>query len=311
MKRIENSFAGALCALALGGCAATGTDHLTTDSPRAQLFEGLGTHARPITTASDEAQAYFDQGLAWLHAFNHDEAIRSFARAAELDPECAMAWWGIALAEGPNYNDPEMTEERSRAAWGALQEALARIEHTAPVERALIEALATRYAKPWPEDRSGLERAYADAMAEVWAAYPGDTDVGTLYAEALMVLRPWELYDLDQVPAEDTPEIVATLERVLELDAEHPGANHLYIHALEPSAEPERALAAAHRLGDQVPGAGHLNHMPSHIYVQVGLWDESIEHNTAANEQIKKNAGQWASSSSPIVAPSLNVIFSS
>jgi len=160
MQRHLTSLAGALAVITLAGCATTSTDHLTTDSPRAQIFEGMGTHARSVTTTSPEARAYFDQGLAWMYAFNHDEAIRSFARAAELDPECAMAWWGVALCEGPNYNDPVMTEERSAAAWGALQEARARIDNTSPLERALIEALSERYAKPWPEDRSGLEQAY-------------------------------------------------------------------------------------------------------------------------------------------------------
>jgi tetratricopeptide (TPR) repeat protein len=273
-----------LAAALLAGCASTKTDHLETDSPRAQLFDGMGAHRRAITTTSPEAQDFFDQGLAWMQAFNHDEAIRSFARAAEIDPECAMAWWGIALCEGPNYNDPEMTDERNAAAWGALKKALARIDETTPLERALIEALSERYAKPWPKDRSGLERAYADAMGEVWAAYPNDSDVGALYAEALMVKRPWKLYDEDQVPAEDTAEIVATLERVMELDPENPGANHLYIHAVEPSSTPDRGIAAADRLCDQVPGAGHLDHMPSHIYVQVGQWDKSIAQNTLAME---------------------------
>ena len=260
------------------------TDHIATDSARAQLFERMGSHTRRIRTSNPEAQKFFDQGLAWMHAFNHDEAIRSFARAAVLDPECAMAWWGIALCEGPNYNDPEMTDERSAAAWGALQEARARIESAAPVERALIEALSARYAEPWPEDRSGLEQAYADAMARVWAANPEDSDVGALYAEAMMVQRPWMLYSEAGEPEGDTPLIVATLERVLELDPANPGVNHLYIHAVEPSTDPDRAIAAADRLGSQVPVAGHLNHMPSHIYVQVGQWDKSIEQNALAIE---------------------------
>lgn len=272
----------ALCAAVLTGCASKGTDHLATDSPRAQVFEGMGSHTRTITTTSPEAQQYFDQGLAWMYAFNHDEAIRSFARAAELDPECAMAWWGIALCEGPNYNDPVMTEERSAASWGALQEALARIENTTPLERALIEALSKRYAKPWPEDRTALEQAYADAMAQVWQDHPDDSDVGTLYAEAMMIQRPWKLYDVDRKPEGDTPLIVATLDRVLELDPANPGANHLYIHAVEPSDDPGQGIAAADRLRDLVPGAGHLNHMPSHIYVQTGQWDKSVEQNAQA-----------------------------
>lgn len=266
----------------LTGCAATGTDHLETDAPAAQLFEGLGAHDRAITTTSPEAQTYFTQGMAWLYSFNHDEAIRAFAKVSELDPECAMGWWGIALAEGPNYNDPQMTKERNRAAWGALQEALERIDNTNALERALIEALSARYAKSPPKDRSKLDQAYADAMAKVWAAYPNDSDVGTFYAEAMMVQRPWKLYSADGEPEGDTPLIVETLERVMELDPGNPGANHLFIHAIEPSTEPGRAVAAADRLCNQIPSAGHMNHMPSHIYVQVGMWDESVEQNTAA-----------------------------
>lgn len=276
------SFALILGTVALTGCAASGTDHLEVDAARAQLFEGLGTRGYEVTTTSPEAQAYFDQGLAWLYAFNHDEAIRSFARAAELDPECAMAWWGIALSEGPNYNDPMMTDERNDASWGALVEALERIDQTTPRERALIEALSTRYMEPAPEDRSDLEQAYADAMAKVWAAYPEDSEIGVLYAEAMMVQRPWKLYSGEGEPEGDTLHIVATLERVMELDPGNPGANHLYIHAVEPSKTPDRAIAAADRLCDQVPGAGHLDHMPSHIYVQVGQWNKSVDQNRLA-----------------------------
>jgi len=269
-------------ALATAGCSTTRTDHLATDAPKARMFEHMGGHSRTITTDSPEAQAWFNQGLNWMYAFNHDEAIRSFAKAAEADPDCAMAWWGIAVCEGPNYNDPMMTEERSRAAWGALQEARARIDDTTPAERMLIEALSERYAKPWRKDRSHLEEAYADAMAEVWAAYPDDSDVGVLYAESMMVKRPWKLYGPDREPEGETPLIVATLDRVLEMHPDNPGANHLYIHAVEPSANPDQGLAAAERLCDQMPGAGHMNHMPSHIYVQTGMWDKSIEQNAKA-----------------------------
>jgi tetratricopeptide (TPR) repeat protein len=277
------SIVSALCLLVLVcACEGSSTDHLAVDAPRAQHFDGLGSHARAISTTSSEAQDFFDQGLAWMYSFNHDEAIRSFARAAELDPEAAMPWWGISLCEGPNYNDPIMTEERSRAAWGALKQALARIENTSPVERALIEALAERYAKPWPEDRSDLDESYSDAMAELWSDYPDDSDVGTLYAESLMVRRPWKLYTIDEEPEEDTPTIVSTLERVMEMDPGNPGSYHLYIHAVEPSKTPERGLPAAERLEAMVPGAGHMRHMPSHIYVQTGRWSRSISQNKLA-----------------------------
>ncbi|MCB9521740.1 MAG: tetratricopeptide repeat protein [Myxococcales bacterium] len=264
------------------GCSTTPSDHLSVDAPHAQLFGGLGTHTRTVSTTNPEAQAYFDEGLAWMYSFNHDEAIRSFARAAQLDPECAMAWWGIAVCEGPNYNDYEMTPERNAAAWAALQEARARKQFASPLECELIDALSARYAMPAPEDRSGLEQAYADAMGRVWAANPGDSDVGTLYAEAMMVQRPWKLYSAEGMPEGDTPRIVETLEAVMAMDPGNAGANHLYIHAVEPSRDPGRGTAAAERLCQQVPTAGHMNHMPSHIYVQTGEWAKSIEQNAAA-----------------------------
>ena len=270
--------------VAITGCAGThwlGERHAGS-SGGAQIFRGLGSHHMAITTASREAQRYFDQGLVWSYAFNHDEAIRSFTRAAELDPTCAMAWWGVALCQGPNYNDPEMTDERSTAAWEALQNALARIENTTPTERALIEALARRYANPWPKDRTALEQAYADAMGEVWAAYPNNSDVGTLYAEAMMDQHPWKLYSVDREPAAYTPKILVVLTRVLEMEPDNPGANHLYIHAVEPSADPDRGLVAAGRLDDMIPGSGHLLHMPSHIYVKTGRWEKAITQNEKA-----------------------------
>lgn len=250
---------------------------------KAQIFADMGSHTREITTDSPEAQEYFNQGLNWLYAFNHDEAVRSFTRAAELDPDCAMAWWGVAYAQGPNYNDPVMTEKRSAAAWTALQNALRRIDDELPAERALIEALAQRYDDPAPEDRKPLEKAFSDAMATVWAQHSDDSDIGTFYAESLMVQHPWKLYTNDREPArEDTLVLVSVLEKVLALDPDNPGANHLYIHAVEPSVDKERAVSAADRLSDLVPGSGHLRHMPSHIYVQVGMWERSIEQNAKA-----------------------------
>src|SRR5690606_4643287 len=174
--RLLRSTALGLALATMVGCATTTpvepVDHLSVAAPKAQAFDGMGDHTRTITTGSPEAQRWFNQGLAWMYAFNHDEAIRSYAKAAEIDPQCAMAWWGIAICEGPNYNDPVMTPERSAAAWAALQEARARIDNTTPAERDLILALSERYANPWPKDRSHLEAAYADAMAEVWAKYP-------------------------------------------------------------------------------------------------------------------------------------------
>lgn len=286
LARCSTALLVALVALVAAGCSSTNSmpempAYGVTGSP--QTFDGLGRHRRPVTTDSAEAQAFFDQGLAWLHSFNHDEAVRSFTRATELDPGCAMAWWGISYAQGPNYNDPVMTPARNVAAWAALQQAQAAIDDETPAERALVHALSARYAHPAPEDRTELEQAFADAMSEVWAEFPNDPDVGTFYAEAMMTQNPWELYTCDRQPArEATHTIVAVLERVLELDPYNPGANHLYIHAVEPSDDKDRGIAAADRLSDLVPGSGHLQHMPSHIYVQTGMWERSIEQNTKA-----------------------------
>lgn len=246
------------------------------------LYEGLGSHHRAVTTSSPRAQQYFNQGLIWTYAFNHDEAIRSFQKATEFDPDCAMAWWGIALCNGPHINFPLVPPERATAAWNALKKAQAAQDRASPVERALINALAKRYANPQPADRAALDKAYADAMAEVWAAYPRDPDVGTLYAEALMDLRPWDLWSVDQQPRPETPAVIAVLEEVLRLDPDNPGANHLYIHAIEPSPHPEQANDAARRLRNLVPGAGHLVHMPSHIFVLTGRWADAAEQNELA-----------------------------
>jgi len=258
-------------------------------SGAAQVFEGMGPYQRDVTTSSPEARRFFEQGLNWAYSFNHDEAVRSFTKAAELDPGCAMAWWGISYAQGPNYNDTGMSPERCAAAWAALQKAEAALDDEAPVEHALVMALSHRYEPEATTDRSKLDQAYADAMADVWKRFPGDPDVGTLYAEALMVQHPWKLYDDDGKPErEDTLKIVEALEHVLERFPQHPGANHLYIHAIEPSNDKERAIPAADRLSDLVPASGHMRHMPSHIYVQVGMWDRSIEQNTKAEEQDRR-----------------------
>ncbi len=246
------------------------------------LYEGLGKHRRTVTTSSPAAQRYFNQGLNWTYAFNHDEAIRSYKKAAELDPECAMAWWGVSLCNGPHINYPLMPPDRAAEAWEALQRARALSPQVTPVERALIEALSKRYANPPPTDRAPLDKAYADAMARVWKTHPRDADVGTLYAEALMDLRPWDLWTPDGQPRPETPTIVAVLEEVLRLEPEHAGANHLYIHAIEPSPNPARATASAERLVDLVPGSGHLVHMPSHIFVLTGRWAEASAQNELA-----------------------------
>ncbi len=262
----------------------SGGGGFAAEGPPVPLFEGLGSLSRKVTTASPEAQRYFDQGLAFLYAFNHDEAIRAFRRAGEIDPKCAMAFWGVAVANGPHINNPVVPEDRAKAAWEALMRAQAAAAGASPVEQALIEALASRYALPQPEDRKPLEQAYADAMRKVWRAYPKDADVGALFAESLADLRPWDLWMPDGKPQPGTEDLVATLESVLALDPRHPLANHLMIHAVEASPHPEKADRAADTLRDLQPGLGHLVHMPSHIDVRRGRWQQAIDANAKAME---------------------------
>ncbi|TDJ67099.1 MAG: tetratricopeptide repeat protein [Planctomycetota bacterium] len=275
------TLAATLLCLAVSGCGTTST---SSTKAHPQIFEDMGDYDHSFTTSSEEADEYLIQGRIWTQAFNYDEATRSYREAARLDPDCAMAWWGVAYSEGPSYNHPEMTPERQAASWEAIQNALALIDNTTPLERALIEALQHRFANPYPEEHAELDEAYADAMGEVWEQYPNDADVGMLYAEARMVLRPWQLYNEDREPAEGTLEIEALLERVLALDPDLPGACHLYIHAVELSETPERGLPAANRLSTHVPLSGHLLHMPAHIYTRTGDWDRAREQNALAME---------------------------
>ena len=258
-------------------------------APRAEragapLFTDLGDYKREVTTCSDAAQRYFNQGLTLAYAFNHAEAIRSFREAARLDPECAMAWWGVALAYGPNINKPMAAEDNPKA-WEALQKArsLAAAGDAGAVEKALIEALAKRYAEKPPEDRSSLDRAYADAMRQVARRFPDDNDVATLFAESLMDLMPWDYWTKEARPKPETQEMLAALEGVLAREENHPGANHYYIHAVE-AVEPAKALRAADRLLHFAPGAGHLVHMPAHIYLRLGLYREATVSNELASK---------------------------
>ncbi|HSQ00103.1 MAG TPA: hypothetical protein VL049_23000, partial [Candidatus Dormibacteraeota bacterium] len=227
------------------------------------------------------AQAYFDQGLRLIYAFNHDEAVRAFAEAARRDPTCAMAYWGEALAMGPNINLP-LDPERAATAYAALREAERLAPQASAEEQAYIAALAKRYGADPDADRVALDRAYADAMGALVAAYPDDPDASVLYAEALMDLHPWDLWTLDGQPRVETPVILATLEGVMAKTPNHPGANHYYIHAVEASPHPERALASAERLHGLVPGAGHLVHMPAHIYMRTGRYAEASDANARA-----------------------------
>ncbi len=246
------------------------------------VFDGLGSYSRPVTTESAKARRYFNQGLGFYHGFNHGAAIRAFKEAARLDPKCAMAHWGMALANGPHINFPMVPPPAAEAAWKELQLAQLNADKASPVEKALIEALSHRYANPQPEDRKPLDEAYAAAMREVWKQFPDDQDVGALFAEAMMDLRPWNQWTLEGEPNPGTEEIVATLDAVLKLNPNHPFANHLYIHAVEASRNPERADAAADRLRNLQPGLAHNIHMPSHIDIRRGRWQQAIDTNVKA-----------------------------
>jgi tetratricopeptide (TPR) repeat protein len=248
------------------------------------LYDGLGSYSRKITTKSAEAQRYFDQGLGFLQGFNHRAAIRAFQQAAELDPECAMAHWGVALACGPHINSMAVPPPAAELAWKELGLAQKNVDNASLVERALIGALAKRYSNPQPEDRNGLDRAYADAMREVWKKYPKDPDAGAFFAEAMMNLRPWDQWTPEGKPQPGTDEIIATLDAVLTLNRNHPLANHLYIHAVEASPNPERAIAAADRLRNLQPGLAHNVHMPSHIDIRTGQWLKAVDTNAKAVE---------------------------
>jgi len=261
--------------------------HEQQPSRPTELLEGLGNHIHPVATDSALAQKFFDQGLALIFGFNHDEAARLFARASELEPKSPMPHWGIALALGPNYNLPPMPE-REEKAWRAIAKAKELATNAPENERAYVEALVTRYSKDPHEDRHKLAVAYKDAMKEVKECYPDDLDAATLYAEALMNLRPWQLWTADGLPAEGTLEIVEVLENVLRRDPNHPGANHYYIHAVEASKTPERALPSAMRLGSIMPGAGHIVHMPSHIFLRLGDFQSSATVNETASEVDRK-----------------------
>jgi tetratricopeptide (TPR) repeat protein len=269
-------------------------------------YYDLGTYRRPVTTSSAEAQLWFDRGLMWTYAFNHEEAVACFEKAAGADPDCAMAHWGIAYALGPNYNKPweafdgDELDRTVRRTHTAVERAHEKAAHATPVERALIEALRARY----PQARAAADCAvwnepYADRMLAVYEGAPGDPDVAALCADALMNLTPWQLWDIATGrPAEGarTPEARAVLEGALATDAgaHHPGVLHLYIHLMEMSPTPEAALTVADRLRGAVPDAGHLHHMPSHLEVLCGDYRRVVSDNTlavAADEKYLRRAG--------------------
>ncbi len=273
--------------------ACSGPEHAPLDKAEivaragAPLFEGMGDHHHPITTADPAAQLYFDQGLIIDFAFNHAESVRSFKAAQRLDPNCAMCYWGEALALGPNINVTSngkaiMSDEDRVAAFAAVQKAVALKEHASEAERDYIDALATRYNGDPTTPREPLDEAYADAMRKLHGKYPQDDDAAALFAESLMNTMPWDYWLDPENPKPKTVEVIAALEGVLERSPNHPLAIHLYIHAVEASSSPQRAEAAADRLLDLVPGAGHLVHMPAHIYWRVGRYNDASEANVRA-----------------------------
>jgi len=259
----------------------------TNPASSPKLLPGLGEVHHPVSTKNSQAQQFFDQGLKLVFGFNHDEARKSFQRAAELDPKLAMAWWGVSLTLGPNYNLP-VDPEREKAGYDAAQRAVALKPNASESERAYIDAVAVRYSNDPKADLHQLDVTYKDAMSKLAARYPDDLDAVTLYAESAMNLNPWHLWTTDGKPAEGTEEIVRVLESVLKRDPNHLGANHYYIHAVEASPHPERALASAARLEKLAPTAGHLVHMPAHIYSRVGDHAASVHCNEVAVAADKK-----------------------
>jgi len=252
-----------------------------SDEKPVVLISGLGEQHHPVSTKNVEAQQFFDQGLRLIYAFNHDEAARSFHRAAELDPQLAIAWWGVALAVGPNYNLP-VDAEHEKIAVDAVNKAVVLCANAPQIEKDYIQALAKRFSSDANPDYQQLNVAYSQAMRALSQKYPDDLDAATLYADSMMNLRPWKLWNADGTPVEGTTDIVATLESVLRRDPNHIGAMHLYIHAVEASPNPERALPYAERIAALTPNAGHLVHMPSHTYIRTGYYDGARVQNEDA-----------------------------
>jgi tetratricopeptide (TPR) repeat protein len=270
-----------LLALSAPTLAQLHSEHPAANAKSATLMAGYGNWHHPVSTKNAQAQAFFDQGLRQIYAFNHDEAARSFQRAAELDPKLAMAYWGVAEAVGPNYNDPASADRFVRA-HEAIAKAVELSGDASGSDKAYIIALAKRFpADPKSDLRAALEQ-YRDAMREVVKLFPDDLDAATLFAEAGMNLHPWGLWRADGTPEEGTEEIVSTLESVIRREPNHLGAIHYYIHAVEASSFPERALAGANRLAQLAPAAGHIVHMPAHIYIRTGDYQAALKTNQKA-----------------------------
>ena len=287
---------GVLGSLALVGCGGAADVQLEAEPAQslaqragAPLFEGMGDYHMSITTADSDAQRYFDQGMVLAFGFNHAESIRSFRAAQTLDPTCAMCFWGEALATGPNINVTSngkaiMAPAERASARAAIDQALALMDGVTPKEQDWIRALDQRYDGQADTPRDPLDRAWADALADMAARYPDDTTVASIYAEALMNTMPWDYWGPDGEAKPDTQAVIASLEAVMAADPNHPLALHLYIHALEASSNAAKAEAAADRLANLVPGSGHLVHMPSHIYFRVGRYQDSALANIRAAE---------------------------
>jgi tetratricopeptide (TPR) repeat protein len=254
-----------------------------SQSKPATLMSGVGNVHHPVSASNPEAQKFFDQGLRLIYAFNHDEAARSFQHAADLDPKLAIAYWGVAEAVGPNYNDPA-SDDRFKQAHEAIQKAVDLSANASPSEQAYIQAMAKRFPADPKADRRKAAEDYHDAMRGVSKKFPDDLDAATLFAESGMNLHPWGLWHVDGTPEAGTEEIVATLESVIRRDPNHLGAIHYYIHATEASANPERALAGANRLAAMAPAAGHIVHMPAHVYIRTGDYDAAVKTNEQAAE---------------------------
>jgi len=280
---MSGSFLSALAlSLALTVIALAQHEHHASGNEPTRLMPGLGDLHHPVSTRSLEAQKFFNQGLALIYAFNHEEARRSFEQAAKLDPKLAMAQWGIALAVGPNYNEPQIDPSRLLAADRALEKASELAAGAPEKERDYIAALTKRFHIPTDLKKSAID--YRDAMAALHKKYPNDVDAAVLYADSMMNLIPWQLWMKDGRPAEGATEIVAVLESAIKLAPNHIGAHHLYIHAVEASKNPGRALESANKLGKLAPNAGHLTHMPSHIYIRTGDYEAAAKANEAAAE---------------------------
>ena len=281
---MKNENIALVCALALSLPVAAQHAHQALPPAATELHPGLGDYHFPITTATPEAQVYFDNGIRLLYGFNHDEAARYFRRAAELDPQAPMPYWGVALAIGPNYNDTAVDAARAQATYDAVKSAEQRAANASARERDYIAALSVRYPSPEPaSDWLAFHRDYSEAMRAMVQKYPDDVDAATMFAESLMMLRPWQLWSLEGEPAPGTLELVAVLESVLRRAPDHPGANHFYIHAVEASRNLERAIPSAMRLMTLTPGAGHLVHMPGHIFLQTGDFNLAAETNVKAS----------------------------